>query len=215
MIHCFTLIHDDLPCMDDDDERRGRPSNHIKFGDATALLAGDALIPAALMALWDAAPALGPERADAFAKGYGRFLQATGALGVVGGQALELECNPAPSLEVLLQIHQLKTGALFEAALLTPLDFSAISANDPRAEVLTEFAQALGLAFQIADDLEDLPELSGILAFMTPREAQNYALETLQAKTAALTALGRDPVLPLIELANEVQKKIRGAIHGT
>jgi geranylgeranyl pyrophosphate synthase len=147
LLHAYTLVHDDLPAMDDDDERRGRPTVHVAFDEATAILAGDGLCTAAFAALAD----LGA-RADAALR---VLCQRTGAAELLAGQARDLAAlaGPAPSFEALEQIHRGKTGALFAAA--CELGAVAGGAAPETCARLGDFGMALGLAFQHADDLDD------------------------------------------------------------
>ncbi len=148
MVHTYSLIHDDLPAMDDDDLRRGRPSCHRQFGEASAILAGDALHTLAFEIL-GAFP--DPARAAALVRELSR---ACGTRGMVGGQAADLEAEGmAPSLPVVESIHRRKTGALLVAS----LRIGAVGAGAPSAVLarLTEFGERLGMAFQIVDDLLD------------------------------------------------------------
>ncbi len=145
LIHSYSLVHDDLPSMDNDDFRRGQPTVHKKFGEPLALLAGDALQTAAFLALSESRS---PELGAALRV----ISEAAGAQGMVAGQVLDVEAKD-PSETTLLLIHQLKTGALIrvsvEAAALISL------ASDEQSKRLTAFGEHLGLAFQLADDLED------------------------------------------------------------
>lgn len=150
MIHNYSLIHDDLPAMDDDDLRRGRPTCHVQFDEATAILAGDALIPLAfeIMARDIHPTTLAMECVLALAK-------AAGAIGLVGGQADDLDSQFSKSnLENLERIHLRKTGALLTAS----LELGAITAGATplHRQSLKIYGNRLGLAFQIADDLLDL-----------------------------------------------------------
>ena len=158
-IHAMSLIHDDLPCMDDDDLRRGQPSCHRQFDEATALLAGDALLVLGL-----ALPLQIQKPATVQAALVGLLAQSSGAAGMTAGQMLDLEATGAEqSLAELQQIHQLKTGALFRAVCVG----AAILAEQPADSLVyraTErFAEELGLAFQIADDLLDATATSAQL----------------------------------------------------
>jgi len=151
MIHCYSLIHDDLPAMDDDDLRRGRPTNHIQFGEATAILAGDALLTLAFEVL---ARELTP--GDLAAACILDLAQAAGAIGMVGGQQadLEAESNSSMQLPELEAIHRRKTGALLCAALQMG---GRIGGADPQTlRNLTIYGESVGLAFQITDDLLDV-----------------------------------------------------------
>lgn len=154
LVHTYSLIHDDLPAMDDDDLRRGRPTCHRVYGEATAILAGDALLTEAFGIV---AAGGEPVRVELV-----RLLaQAAGAAGMVGGQQLDLEMEgklsadgPLPSLESIEAIHGKKTGALLTAA----AKGGALAAGAPMewVEALRSYGRALGLAFQIADDVLDV-----------------------------------------------------------
>ena len=152
-IHCYSLVHDDLPAMDDDDLRRGKPTNHIAFDEATAILAGDGLLTIAFEILADA-----ETHADAGVRAQLvlELAKASGHNGMVGGQMLDLEAEQqgGQGLEEIIKIQSLKTGALFHFSLTagailaqgTPEQFGA----------LTTYAEKVGLAFQIADDILDV-----------------------------------------------------------
>lgn len=147
MIHCFSLLHDDLPCMDDDDIRRGRPSAHRKFGEAMALLAGDGLMARAFEV---AAGCSNPEVLRELAA-------ATGAEGMTGGQALELEWEGQEvGEETLIEIHRRKTGSLIRAAVRCGAILAG--ANREALSALTSYAENIGLSFQIVDDLLDFAQ---------------------------------------------------------
>jgi len=152
LIHTFSLIHDDLPCMDDDDLRRGRPSCHKAFDEATALLAGDGLMSLAFeLAASHCLPPATPERALRIVH---ELAAATGPTGMVGGQILDLAGEgQALGLDALEEIHALKTGALIGWC----LEAAAIMARVPPEgrSGLRGYARDIGLAFQIADDLLD------------------------------------------------------------
>ncbi|ANI84198.1 MULTISPECIES: (2E,6E)-farnesyl diphosphate synthase [Kosakonia] len=153
-IHAYSLIHDDLPAMDDDDLRRGLPTCHIKFGEANAILAGDALQTLAFSILADAPM---PEVAahDRLAM-VSTLAISSGVAGMCGGQALDLAAEGEQiSLEALEQIHRHKTGALIRAA----VKMGALSAGDRGREALPQldrYAQSIGLAFQVQDDILDV-----------------------------------------------------------
>ena len=149
MIHTYSLIHDDLPAMDDDDLRRGQPSCHMKFDEATAILAGDALIPLAFEVL---TRDLEPTTA---LKCVGELSKAAGACNLVGGQSDDLRLQNAEiDIDTLEAIHRRKTGALFTASLR--MGCYCAGGNDQQLESLTQYGQNLGLAFQVTDDLLDL-----------------------------------------------------------
>lgn len=150
MIHNYSLIHDDLPCMDNDDYRRGRLTNHKVYGEAMAVLAGDALLTDAF-AVASTAQLEGKDMADAI----GILAECAGSLGMVGGQVLDIlseerECTEAE----ILAIQSRKTGALIRAA--CALGAIAGGANEEQFDAACRFAAALGLAFQIRDDMLDV-----------------------------------------------------------
>ncbi len=153
-IHAYSLIHDDLPAMDDDDLRRGQPTCHIKYGEANAILAGDALQTLAFSILSDAPM---PEVSDRFRLAMvSELAQASGVAGMCGGQALDLEAEGKQvDLAALERIHRHKTGALIRAA----VRLGALSAGEKglaALPVLDKFAQSIGLAFQVQDDILDV-----------------------------------------------------------
>ena len=150
MIHTYSLIHDDLPCMDNDDFRRGKPTNHKVFGEAVAVLAGDALLTAAFSSI-SAAPFDADTRIEAV-----RILaQCAGELGMVGGQVLDMqsETRQCTASEVI-DIQSRKTGALFRAACM--LGVLAGGGSEQQLESAGLFADGFGLAFQIRDDMLDV-----------------------------------------------------------
>lgn len=153
-IHAYSLIHDDLPAMDDDDLRRGQPTCHIKFGEANAILAGDALQTLAFTILADADM---PDVAlrDRLAM-VSELAAASGVAGMCGGQSLDLEAEDKQiGLEALEQIHRHKTGALIRAA----VRLGALAAGEPGHKALPQldrYAAAIGLAFQVQDDILDV-----------------------------------------------------------
>ncbi|RWN36091.1 polyprenyl synthetase family protein [Mesorhizobium sp.] len=151
-VHCYSLIHDDLPAMDDDDLRRGQPTVHKAFDEATAILAGDALLALAFDIIADEATMLPAERRAALVLALAR---AAGAGGMVGGQMLDLEAQRiGPDEAGIIRLQAMKTGALIRFA----CEAGAIIAGAPPVdrERLAEFGSAIGLAFQLADDLLDL-----------------------------------------------------------
>lgn len=153
-IHAYSLIHDDLPAMDDDDLRRGQPTCHIKFGEASAILAGDALQTLAFSILSDA-PMAGVAIADRLAM-VKELAMASGVAGMCGGQALDLEAEGKHvDLQSLERIHRHKTGALIRAA----VRLGALSAGDAGRNalpLLDRYAESIGLAFQVQDDILDV-----------------------------------------------------------
>jgi len=151
-IHCYSLIHDDLPAMDDDDLRRGQPTVHKAFDEATAILAGDALMTLAFDLLSDDDPVVTPPARLALVSGLAR---AAGLGGMAGGQALDLEAEKAmPDEDGIIRLQAMKTGALIRFA----CEAGAIvgGANPQDRERMVAYGAAIGLAFQLADDLLDL-----------------------------------------------------------
>ncbi len=148
LVHAYSLVHDDLPCMDDDDMRRGKPSCHKAFGEATALLAGDALQTEAFAVLAAPSPVSGDVRARMVAE----LARASGSQGMAGGQALDLKAGPQATVEILEERHTRKTGALIHAA----VRLGALAAQSEVPPGLDAYGLTLGLAFQIADDLLDV-----------------------------------------------------------
>ena len=189
MIHTYSLVHDDLPCMDDDDERRGQPTVHVAYDEATAVLAGDALLTEAFAVLGeegdlsDAAARLGV---------VARLAKAAGALGLVGGQvddlAFEAAGGDAAGTDTawLASIHARKTAALFQAAIVGGAALAG--ATRDQQETLDAFALDVGIGFQIADDVldADSEEAASILRLQGIDDARNGA-ETLL--TRALEAI--------------------------
>ncbi|WP_281251641.1 (2E,6E)-farnesyl diphosphate synthase [Oceanospirillum sanctuarii] len=149
LIHAYSLVHDDLPAMDDDDLRRGQPTCHIKFDEATAILAGDALQTAAFTAL------LKHNNPGHLPKLLSELTQASGALGMVAGQMIDL-ASVGHTLDVaaLENMHRHKTGALICASVR--MGAIAGNASETQLSALTTYAQALGLAFQVQDDILDV-----------------------------------------------------------
>ena len=221
MVHTYSLIHDDLPAMDDDDLRRGLPTCHKRFDEATAILAGDALLTLAFGVLAESYP---PATASVSVV---ELAAGAGAAGMVGGQMLDLEAQSA-GVTGLERIHRLKTGALFKAALRLGL-YSAQADRpggvDPVAlGHLDDFAAAFGLAFQITDDLLDVEssaELAGkrvgkdaALGKLTypgllgVAESRARAAELGQLAVGAADALG-ERGRPLADLARFVVQRDR------
>lgn len=154
VVHTYSLVHDDLPCMDDDDMRRGRPTVHKVYGVPVATAAGLAMVPLAARSAWHAASAMGlsPEIAGDIVR---ELMVAAGAGGMIGGQLLDLEAEGAPlSLESLERVHRLKTGALIRASVT--LGARAAMASPERRHALDRYGASIGLAFQIADDVLDV-----------------------------------------------------------
>jgi geranylgeranyl pyrophosphate synthase len=195
MVHCYSLIHDDLPCMDDDYLRRGQPTNHILFGESTALLAGDSLLTEAFLLLSEAyqyKPDIGLQLIQLLAR-------CAGERGMAGGQALDLEFSSAfeqvsrtSSQEQLLRIHKLKTGALILAAAVAPTIIHR-SSSEERNRIHT-FGENLGLAFQLTDDILDYdpnnPERTNIATAIGLDKVRNLLHLATQKASESISFLG-------------------------
>ncbi|KTE97841.1 Octaprenyl diphosphate synthase [Lacticaseibacillus paracasei] len=154
-VHTYSLIHDDLPAMDDDDLRRGKPTNHKQFGEALAILAGDALLTDAFAILSRQYPEKGAACVQILA-------EAAGSNGMVGGQVLDMDGeNEQYHLETLKRMHEAKTGALIQAAIAMGGLFVTIPETDQTA--LADFSAAFGLGFQIKDDINDVTKTTAEL----------------------------------------------------
>ncbi|HEX4086131.1 MAG TPA: farnesyl diphosphate synthase [Chthoniobacteraceae bacterium] len=199
-VHTYSLIHDDLPCMDDDDLRRGRPTNHKVFGEGVAVLAGDALLTIAFEILSHATPA---RRYDMTAL-IRELAGAAGSRWLIAGQVLDLEGEGKPvAARDLKFIHQSKTAALLTAS----IRLGAMSANASEAslQALTDFGQALGLAFQVIDDILDVTQTSEKLGKSAGKDiaAQKatypavFGLERSRKEAQRLTQAAREAVKPL------------------
>ena len=169
VVHAYSLVHDDLPCMDDDDVRRGRPTVHKAFGVAAAVAAGVAMVPLAARCAHRAACALRlpPHVTRGIVK---ELMRAAGAGGMIGGQLLDLEGEGiALSVEQLERIHRAKTGALITASVR--LGGMAAGAPERRIAALGRYGSAIGLAFQIADDVLDVTATTDQLGKTAGRDA--------------------------------------------
>ena len=181
MIHAYSLVHDDLPCMDDDDLRRGKPTCHKAYDEATALLAGDALQTLAFEILaHDPALNVGPaQRLRMIAT----LAQAAGAKGMAGGQAIDLASGGKTlTLAQLEDMHRRKTGALIRAAVLLGAQARADAAAETLA-ALESYSQAVGLAFQIVDDILDVEGEAGALG-------KNPGMDRARGKSTYPAVLG-------------------------
>jgi geranylgeranyl diphosphate synthase type II len=193
LVHCYSLIHDDLPAMDDDDIRRGRPTSHKAFGEATAILAGDALLTLAFEWLADAAAlASWPSR---YALAIRALARGAGAAGMVRGQARDMLPEPPATLEAIERLHVEKTGALFHAAMEIGAAVAGASAEE--AESLGRFGVCYGIAFQHADDRDD-GEHGGFAA-----RARERIRELVAEAIAAAQSFG-DAAAPLCALAQRL-----------
>ena len=195
MIHTYSLIHDDLPCMDDDDLRRGRPTNHKVYGEATAVLAGDALLTAAFEVILDAG-SLPPERLLTAAAVLAR---AAGGWGMVGGQILDMAGEGhALSLSEVEELQRMKTGGLITAAAEMGC-VAAGGAQEQRAAV-RRYAEKLGLAFQIQDDILDVVGNAAALGKSVGSDARSE-------KTTFVTLKGVETCRKLVRRLTEEAKE--------
>jgi farnesyl diphosphate synthase/geranylgeranyl diphosphate synthase type II len=169
VIHAYSLVHDDLPCMDDDDMRRGRPTVHKVYGSRTAMIAGVAMIPIAALVVRDAARVMHLSR-DVRDAILGTLMESGGASGMIGGQARDLAGERLSlSLEERETIHTAKTAALIVASLR--IGALAAGASSPALDALARFGRAIGLSFQIMDDVLDVTSTAGALGKTTGRDA--------------------------------------------
>ncbi|GAA0749823.1 polyprenyl synthetase family protein [Ideonella azotifigens] len=159
LIHAYSLVHDDMPCMDDDALRRGKPTVHVQYGEAQAMLAGDAMQALAFEVLTPEDGSVSPELQ---ARLVGLLARAAGHAGMAGGQAIDLASVGKPLSETVLRdMHRRKTGALLQASVLMGAACGTISA--PAWQALSEYGAAIGLAFQVMDDILDVTQVSEVL----------------------------------------------------
>ena len=197
MVHAFSLIHDDLPAMDDDDLRRGKPTCHKVFGEGIAVLAGDALLNLAFGTL------LRLERAEAVGPAVGALARAVGTAGLIGGQVLDLEAEGRePDLAAVTSIHRGKTAALFEGCVR--LGVISAGGGERASDALSTYAGAIGHAFQIVDDVLD--ETGGDGEF-----GKTVGKDRAVRKMTYPAAVGLDPARArAAELAREATAAIVG-----
>ena len=211
MVHTYSLIHDDLPCMDNDDLRRGRPTCHKAFGEATALLAGDALLTDAFFVLASTAELSAVAARDAVAV----LSRAAGSFGMIGGQIMDMIGETKKlSLPLLNKLHENKTGALIVAAATLGCLSAGLALDDARVLAVQQYAKGIGLAFQIVDDVLDVTadaETAGksvgsdtnkttFITYYTPTEALALArCVTEEAKAAIRTLENSDVLLALAD----------------
>src|SRR5690554_178824 len=195
-VHAYSLVHDDLPCMDDDTLRRGRPTVHVQYDEATAMLAGDALQPLAFesLGLMPIAPALVVQAIQLLAR-------AIGSQGMVGGQAIDCESvGHVLEQDTLQQMHRMKTGALLEASVL--LGGVVAGASSIVRDGLEKYAAAVGLAFQVADDMLDVTADTATLGKTAGKDA-------MENKPTYVSTLGLDGAR---ELLHELRDDARAAL---
>jgi geranylgeranyl pyrophosphate synthase len=169
VIHAYSLVHDDLPCMDDDDMRRGRPTVHKVYGSRTAILGGVVMIPLAAKVVRDSARSMGLSR-ESSAKLMATLLQASGSRGMIGGQLRDLAGEGLSlSLDDREEIHSAKTGALIVASIV--MGGLAARAGETQIAALERYGDAVGLAFQIMDDVLDVTSTTSALGKTIGRDA--------------------------------------------
>lgn len=207
MVHTYSLIHDDLPSMDNDTMRRGKPTCHVKFGESTALLAGDALLTRAFLTV-SAADTLTPEQRMHAVR---LLAEAAGDNGMLAGQVMDTRAELSPiSEEALLKTHRLKTGALIRVSCLLGALAAGILPDeaDPRIRAINRYSDHIGIAFQVIDDILDrtgdeqtLGKPIGsdlengkttFLSFMTVEEAERYAVELTDGAVTAISQYDTD-----------------------
>ena len=178
LVHAYSLVHDDLPAMDDAEERRGRPCVHVKFGEANAVLVGDALLPAAFRAVADC-----PGAVDALAR-------AAGSRALVGGQVDDLGLHrESVVLDEIVSIHERKTAALFRFAAQAAALLAGACEED--CQRLDRFGRHFGLAFQATDDLlDDDPGECSILLVLSPERAREHADDQVRQALDCLEPFG-------------------------
>ena len=205
LIHAYSLVHDDMPCMDDDDLRRGKPSCHKQYDDATALLVGDALQSLAFEVL--AAPQL-CANAHQQVQLLHMLAIASGSTGMAGGQAIDLGAVGKPLTQTQLEsMHQLKTGALIQASVL----LGAINGSTAQIKAVSEYARNIGLAFQVVDDILDVEADTSTLGKTAGKDAMSQKptyvtlLGLVEAKAYA-TQLYENAILSLVTFGEEARR---------
>lgn len=198
MVHTYSLIHDDLPCMDDDDYRRGKLTNHKIYGEAEAILAGDALLTMAFEAITEA-----PASAECRVRAVRCLSSAAGARGMVGGQMMDIRAEKeSPSLETLRRLHDRKTGALIGAAVELGCIAAGVTDEVTLAACRT-YAIGIGRAFQIVDDVLDVYGDTQLLGKNTGQDARD-------GKTTYLSYLTKEEALAEAAALTEAAK---AALH--
>lgn len=211
MVHAYSLVHDDLPAMDDDDLRRGQPTCHIAFDEACAILAGDALQSEAFSLLSGAIDGLLPAQQLRMVN---NLAMASGVYGMAGGQSLDLEAvNQSVDIAYLENMHNHKTGALIKASVL--LGAQCQAKLDPQThDLLSQYADAIGLAFQVQDDILDVTSDTQTLgktqgadaALNKPTYVSLLGLDGAQQKAAQLHQTALDALAPLGENAKALRQ---------
>ena len=200
MVHTSSLIHDDMPCMDDDDIRRGKPSTHKQYGEALALLAGDSMLAKAFETV-----VTNPYLSDADNIKAAKILAiSTGDCGMLGGQTMDIEASEKKlDFEKLVRLHKLKTGKLISASAKLGCIAAGVSENDERYICAVKYAENVGFAFQILDDILDYEEgkreLNSFLSFMSVEEARKYASELTISGIEAISKYDNGTLTKLAE----------------
>ena len=211
MIHTYSLIHDDLPAMDDDDTRRGRPTSHKVFGEAAAILAGDALLTEAFFRMTAGGPAF-PIPAERLLRAIREIAEAAGFRGMIGGQIVDIQSEgQSPVPETLDYIHTRKTGALILASGRAGALLSGARAED--LEALSGYGRHAGLAFQIADDILNVEGDRAVLGKDTGSDARRgkltfpglWGMDASRAKAAELTGLALSAIRHLGDRAEPLR----------
>ena len=209
MIHAYSLVHDDMPCMDDDALRRGKPTVHVQYDEATALLVGDALQAQAFLILSGQSPEL-PDAARQLAM-VRLLADASGSTGMCGGQAIDLaSVGIALSRAELEQMHRMKTGALLRAAVLLGA-WCGKSLNEQEQTALDQYAGAIGLAFQVVDDVLDATADSAALGKTAGKDAADnkptyVSILGLEASKALAEKLRGDAYRAIEQFGNGAQR---------
>ena len=202
MVHTYSLIHDDLPCMDDDDLRRGRPTNHKVFGEATAVLAGDGLLTAAFEMMTEHRGSLPVQRV---LNAIDCLSHAAGAAGMIGGQVLDMEGEiKTLGLAQLEQLQSLKTGALISAA--AEMGCILAGGSDEQRQAVRTYAHCIGRAFQIRDDMLDVISTAEVLGKPIGSDAEN-------GKSTFVTALGLERCGELVDELTQQAVEALGAFE--
>ncbi len=203
MVHTYSLIHDDLPCMDDDDLRRGKPTNHIVYGESTALLAGDALLTAAFETLTDAT--LDPKLICDAVK---TVAYCSGASGMIGGQQMDLLGEETRyNLDQLTKVHAKKTGALIYCACVLGAIAAGYTEGSEQYRAAEEYAESVGLAFQITDDILDVYGSEQDMGKPVGSDAYN-------GKTTYISLMSREDAFDLAKKLTEHAKEAIAGFEG-
>jgi farnesyl diphosphate synthase len=207
MVHVYSLVHDDMPCMDDDDLRRGKPTVHVQYDEATALLVGDALQSQAFVALTEGGMLAATQQAALTRE----LALAIGSIGMAGGQAIDLESvGHKLTREQLETMHRMKTGALLRAS----VRMGALAGETPDANTLTAldaYAAAVGLAFQVVDDILDATSDSATLGKTAGKDAKDgkptyVSIIGLDASRALVAQLRSDAHAALAPFGTRAQR---------